>query len=439
MKTAEGPIGSRERVLDLILSLAALAILFRAPIAVRGEDPNVLIFWYGLVMLTSLLHLPLSLMRGGENISPGAAVVFAIGLLQGPVAAGLAGALNGLVLGLLAREARAVARLRMVVRRVIAAAGGAFIFQTTGGFAYPGLANSLFDLSAVDLAPVMLASLTHFGITVLTGGLYASIKEGISLRRVLQASARGTFLTPFSFLLVGFLMAVVYIRVGWGITLLFLISLLVTHASHQRRIQLEEARDGAIRALTSTIDARDPYTRGHSDRIARYAVLVGRRMMLPESTVQALEVAARLHDLGKVTIDPRVLGKPASLAPEEEEMMHRHAEAGAEVMSRLTYLEEHADMVRFHHERPDGKGYPLGLSGEQIPLGARIIAVVDAFDAMTSDRPYRRALPVERAVEEMVESAGTAFDSEVVDVMVELVRSGAIAPVNGNGAVRRDA
>ena len=277
-----------------------------------------------------------------------------------------------------------------------------------------------------------MASLVQLAITVLTGGLYAALHEGISLRRVFQASARGTFLTPFSFLILGFLMAVIFIRVGSGTTLLLLLSLLVTHASHRKRIELEEARDGAIRALTSTIDARDPYTRGHSDRIARFAVKVGRRMMLPETTVQALGVAARLHDLGKVTIDPEVLGKKTRLAPEEEEIMHRHAEAGADMMRQLTYLEQHADMVRFHHERPDGKGYPLGLRGEEIPLGARIIRVVDAFDAMTSDRPYRRALPVERAVAEMVGSAGTAFDPRVVETVVDLIRSGDIGPLPGD-------
>jgi putative nucleotidyltransferase with HDIG domain len=254
------------------------------------------------------------------------------------------------------------------------------------------------------------------------------LRENLSLARVLRANARALGLVSVSYFILGLLMALAYLRVGAGSAALLLPALVVTQGSLKNQLDLERARASAIRALSSAIDARDPYTRGHSERVRAFAVRVARHLGLSESTVEALEVAALLHDLGKVSIDPGVLGKPAPLSADERAQMHAHADAGARVMGEMAYLARHADMVRCHHERLDGGGYPRGLNSEEIPLGARILHVVDALDAMTSDRPYRRALPLAEASRELSVCAGTQFDENVVRAVLELLDRGELKP-----------
>jgi hypothetical protein len=174
-----------------------------------------------------------------------------------------------------------------------------------------------------------------------------------------------------------------------------------------------DTRAHLIRQLAIALDAQDPYTDGHSRRVARHAEMVARKMGLPREEVARIQAAAAVHDVGKLRIPPEVLNKPDTLTPEEFEITKRHAEEGAEIVSCLGDPELTA-IVRHHHERFDGTGYPSGLVGEEVPLGARIVAVADTFDAMTSVRPYRLATPHKEAMEALVEASGTQLDPAVV-------------------------
>ena len=179
-----------------------------------------------------------------------------------------------------------------------------------------------------------------------------------------------------------------------------------------------------VEALTHAVEAKDAYTEGHLRRVSEYAVAVGERMGLAGRDLENLHHASLLHDIGKLGVPENVLGKEGPLDATEAEVMRRHPEIGARLLEKLDALSEVAPIVLHHQERYDGgrggdyPGYPLGLAGERIPLGARIIAVVDAFDAMTTDRPYRAALPADRAVEELREERGRQFDPRVVDAFV---------------------
>jgi HD-GYP domain-containing protein (c-di-GMP phosphodiesterase class II) len=166
--------------------------------------------------------------------------------------------------------------------------------------------------------------------------------------------------------------------------------------------------------LAGMVDARDDYTASHSEAIVATTRAVGERLDLPAATLAELELGALLHDVGKVRVPDSILHKPGPLTPDERTLMNRHPVWGAELLARVPGLEPVAAIVRFHHERWDGSGYPAGLTGARIPLPSRIIAACDAHHAMTSDRPYRAALSGERALAELHAGAGTQFDPEVV-------------------------
>ena len=179
-------------------------------------------------------------------------------------------------------------------------------------------------------------------------------------------------------------------------------------------------------ALTQAVEAKDSYTEGHLRRVSEYAVAVGGRLGLRGKDLEMIHYASMLHDIGKIGIPEEILRKQGPLNEHESEIMRRHADIGARLLEKLDLLRDAAPIVRAHQERFDGAmdetrypGYPMGLQGDAIPLGARIIAVVDAFDAMTTTRPYRAALPVDSAVAELRRQCGRQFDPRVVDAFLE--------------------
>jgi putative nucleotidyltransferase with HDIG domain len=190
--------------------------------------------------------------------------------------------------------------------------------------------------------------------------------------------------------------------------------------------------------LSKAIEARDPYSAGHAARVTVLAEVLAARLGLDEDQIEVVRMGAALHDIGKLTISSGVLAKEGPLTHEELDEMRNHPEAGARMLSLIKPLRRAIDCVLHHHERWDGDGYPIGHAREEIPYEARILAVADAFDAMTSDRPYRKALSADRALDELCRCAGTQFDPDVVSVFVEAWHDGAFAsPVLAEPAISR--
>ncbi len=194
---------------------------------------------------------------------------------------------------------------------------------------------------------------------------------------------------------------------------------------------LQEAYVSTVRLLVSRIEEKDPYTHGHTERVAQYSVAIAKELGFPVDEVQRIQFGAFLHDIGKVHTQTEILHKPGALTEEEWMMVKAHPVRGAEMLRGVKFLERVSDMVRHHHERVDGRGYPDGLTGDQISIGAKIVNVADAFDAMTTDRPYRAGLTVEKAVGQLKEKAGTQFAAEIVEVFVPAIESGRIAVTRG--------
>jgi HD-GYP domain-containing protein (c-di-GMP phosphodiesterase class II) len=189
----------------------------------------------------------------------------------------------------------------------------------------------------------------------------------------------------------------------------------------------EENRElflGSIRMLAAAIDEKDPYTRGHSGRVAKYSSIIGEEMHLSATELDQLRISALLHDVGKIGVDDRVLKKPGALTPEEFELMKQHPVKGANIMRPVAQLREMLPGIELHHEHVDGRGYPYGLKGDQIPMMARIISVADTLDAMTTNRPYQAAKELGFALEKIRELGTTKFDPAVVTALDAAIASG---------------
>jgi PAS domain S-box-containing protein len=207
------------------------------------------------------------------------------------------------------------------------------------------------------------------------------------------------------------------------------IGVLVTDITERKQAQQaqHELTRATVAALAATVETRDPYTAGHQRRVAHLAAAVAGSLGLDDDTVSGIRLGANIHDIGKLGVPAEILSRPGRLRPPEFELMQDHSRAGYEIMAGVALPWPVADMILQHHERMDGSGYPAGLGGDDISVGARIIAVADTVEAMASHRPYRAALGVGAALAHIEAAAGTTLDADVVDVTLDLFRTGTVA------------
>lgn len=177
-----------------------------------------------------------------------------------------------------------------------------------------------------------------------------------------------------------------------------------------------------VMALAAAIEAKDSYTHGHSTKVMEYAVKIGEEIGLDNEQIETVRYAGLLHDIGKIGVKDVILTKQGKLTDEEIAELHKHPEYGANIMERVAILKDIAPLTLYHHEKYDGTGYPLGLKGNNIPLGARILAVADTYDAMIADRPYRKAFPFDYVKKEMFKAAGTQLDPDLVKAFFNILK-----------------
>jgi putative nucleotidyltransferase with HDIG domain len=282
---------------------------------------------------------------------------------------------------------------------------------------YDGIARNPFH--SVQNGGALLGLLVAY--LLINMGLVAamvSLATGLSFWHIWRSNSRDMFWSHLTVVPLGGVMAALWEYRPWAVLGLALPTVLVRQ-SYQFIAELHRQTRDALISMADAIDQRDPSTFQHSQRVAVVSETLARQMGLPLEQVESIRMAARLHDLGKIGMSNSLLYKPGKFLDKEQQEFRKHPAIGAELVSSFRSFSEGQSLIRHHHERYDGMGYPQGLAGETIPLGSRILAVADSVDAMTSRRVYRAPLTLDDAVAELLRNRGTQFDPQVVDAFVE--------------------
>jgi HD-GYP domain-containing protein (c-di-GMP phosphodiesterase class II) len=271
------------------------------------------------------------------------------------------------------------------------------------------------------LAQVVIVGAAFALTNSLLGVLVVSVRDRTPFSKIWAVSIGQVASGLLGQVPMGWLMAQIATSVAYWATLPFLAPLLLARFTFTKYVETRDLFFGTVSALSQAIDAKDGFTRGHADRVSRIAGAIAREMDLGESEIERIELAGLLHDIGKIGVEDRILMKPMRLDADEQELMRRHPVYGASILEPSAALRPLVQMVLHHHENFDGSGYPEGLAGDGIPLGSRIIIVADAYEAMTSDRIYRKAIGHDRALEQLEKYKGIQFDPKIVRSLQQLL------------------
>jgi F0F1-type ATP synthase assembly protein I len=278
------------------------------------------------------------------------------------------------------------------------------------------------DEPARQLLAALLGTLVYFLLNLVFVSLIVLFRGGRPIREFLnRAETSGIWANLLTLAPLGWLMARMYgvPGAGWWTAILFALPLFMTRLAYQRFLQMREMFTQTIGALAEAVDKRDPFTSKHSQRVRSISIDIGREMRVSAGELEALEWGGLLHDVGKIGVPDNVLLKQGKLTREERITMNAHPVLGAQIIGPVDRLAPELPVIRHHHEWYNGSGYPDRLMGDEIPKLARILHVADAFEAMTADRPYRKALSTEQALAELRKFAGVQFDPEIVDAFVK--------------------
>ncbi|MFJ4710724.1 HD-GYP domain-containing protein [Streptomyces sp. NPDC088785] len=351
--------------------------------------------------------------RGPRGMGTFYPVLLAGAFLLPPSAAALV-AVPGALLGQVEQRPKGLRRVWRAAQLAVAVHASARVFGALGGPA--AIAGPRFPGALLPGAAAVLAFCAV--LTALDGGILAVAERvpprtawrGLFLRSLAPVAVHG---------LAGLMMAVLWTSsYGPVAALLVVLPMCIScwvFAQYQRE---RSAHQATIRALVQAVDIKDGYTRGHSERVGQASMMIARELGMPDERAEVLRFAGILHDVGKLGVPTRLLRKDGPLTPEERKVIELHPEYGHEMVRGIGFLGDARAAILHHHERLDGSGYPYGLVGTQIPEFARVVAVADAFDAMTSTRTYSRARPVPVAVAELERCAGSQFDPEMVGALV---------------------
>jgi serine/threonine protein phosphatase PrpC len=374
---------------------------------------STLILWLTLVAAAAISPIPLPRAEASVSVAP--ALEFAGTLIFGPLVGCWIAVLGSLVSNAVNKWNPLPVSLTRLGQSMLAVGATGIVYMSLGGRFAIGVLET-----RDQLLPVVAAAATYLAvkssIAALSGFLNASRASNRPWwMRVGVVAGMETLVMPF-----GVLLAVTQVRIGPIGVALFLIPLILARYSFRLWNESRTAHLETVRTLMSAIDAADPFTWGLSYRVSKLSLRVGRHLGLSDREIEELEYAALLHDIGRTAIKRDILLKTGRLTEKEQASLRTHPRVGSDILSRLHFFPGAAELVHCHHEQPDGSGYPRGLARSEIPVGSRIIMAVAAFDAMTSDRPYRRGLSPEAAFDELLRHSGTQFFPDVVEALSQL-------------------
>jgi putative nucleotidyltransferase with HDIG domain len=396
----------------IVLGFLLFALLMRDFPIDRYKDV-VLFITLIIVADTAQITLP----RGGASIYASSPIDLAAIMVLGPAATAFIETIATLFSEVFIQR-RAVVKIAFNIPLLIITVG-------ISGFVYWSFGDNWTNLDTpLFLIPLTICVIVYYAINTFSISVVIGLNDRKNPLRIWKQNYMWTFFHIFAFMPVGAIIALIYVKAGMWTLALFIIPLFLARHSFQLYLDMKEAHINTVAALTSAIDASDPFTHGHSYRVSRYALRLGREMGLSSKDLEILEYGALLHDIGKIAIQHDILLKIGKLSDDDRKTLKQHPSIGADIVENLKFLKGAAVLVRYHHEQPDGKGYPEGLRDEEIPVGARILLVADAFDAMTSDRPYRQGLVVEKVIEQFNIYKGTQFDLVIAELFIDLIKRG---------------
>ena len=403
------------RLLVYAVIAAGLVVLTKVSIPIPGGlDLGRLFFWTFVTLVLS--SLPIRLPGGMFAHTATAPLIAAVfdSALPNPFAVCWIALIGTIELRDLRRDLPFFGTLYNRFDYLLAAFAAWVAVQVTNGAVQPGD-----PLGTV--AQIAIAGIAFSIVNLLLGVTLASLRTNTPFARVWALSISNVFIGLVALVPLGWLMAEIAVKVGLWAAFLFMVPLYLARYSFTKYAETRELFFGTVSALSQAIDAKDGFTRGHADRVSRIAGAIARDMGLPEKQIEQIELAGLLHDIGKIGVEDKILMKPMRLEPDEQELMRRHPIYGASILEPSAALRPLVPLVLHHHENFDGSGYPEGLKGEDIPIGARIIIVADAYEAMTSDRIYRKAIGHDRAMDQLNKYKGIQFDPRIVRAIEQLL------------------
>lgn len=406
----------------VLLAVAALAVGVACLVASFLSMPIVVTPELTLLLVAALLYENFAFSLPSFSVSLSYPLTIGAIILGGPAAAGVVAAVSSTNYG----EFRAHRPISVIAynlgQLVTITSFGAWTYFALDGRVLLTGASQYMPLGVADFPRILVPMIATATVCALGNLLLTAIGVAVLQTRTFRelALAMAPFVpTQIALAFVGYLIAQVLAISLVGLPL-FVFPLMVARQLYQRYSGLREAYADTVRSLVGALEAKDPYTRGHSERVAKYAVAIGNRMQMDPRIIDQIERAALLHDLGKLAIPRTLLVKPGKLSHSEMLTIREHPDVGARMIERVPHLRELAGFVRYHHERFDGAGYPCGVSGSGIPAVARVLAVADSYDAMTSTRAYRPAMNADRAMQELVSGSGSQFDPAVVNAFMRI-------------------
>ena len=377
------------------------------------------IWWVILFFLTISIFaefIPVDLPVGGV-ISIGFPIDFVLILVYGPALAMLITALGALIGEIIERKVSWYKIIFNTSQYALTAGIAGIAYQQAGGVVG---AQNIFRF----ILPAAICALTYCIVNITLFVMVVSFAQNVRIATIWRTSIKETVPSYLAEAPMGFLMAIVYIEVGIVGILLFFLPLLLARRSFELYTKMRKVYLDTIRALAAAIDAKDPYTKGHSERVAETSVALAQELNLSDKDIENIEYTALLHDIGKIGIADNILGKNSSLTNKEYDKIKEHTIMGAKIIEPVDFLKNSYKAIYHHHERYNGDGYPDGLKSEDIPLSARIIAVADAYDAMNSDRPYRKKLDMDKILKELKDQSGKQFDPKIVKALISVLDRG---------------
>lgn len=392
-------------IVGIVSSVLALFSLWRSI-----DQLFVLITFSPLALAAELLPVYL---QSQTAISMSFVPIYAVILLSSPLLATLVAFLAAF-LGTL--KSKWYASLFNGAQYAISVLLSGLVFERLGGYDFHWNEPLFYLAVGISIVAFFLCNL----LLVLS---VVSLTSGVSLVTLWKRDISGILFQYFALFPFSLLLYLMYDYVGYVGIALFFLPLLVARYSFKLFVETKRMHLELLQALTEAVDAKDPYTRGHSSRVAQLALKIADCLHLSGKQKEIIEYAAILHDVGKIGIADSIITKPGRLSPEEYRVVQEHPLIGYRIVKDIDFLKNVAEVILAHHERCDGKGYPYGRKIEEVPLEARIIAVADVFDALTSERPYRPAYGIEEAIAVMENEEEGHFDPQVLSALKKVIFS----------------